>query len=200
MILEIAGGEAAESVIDQNYLEEKKTIVSLRMSRLDRLLGINIEEDIAKDILTRLQFKINPATETGADFSVDVPSFRGDVYREVDLIEEVARIHGYDNIPTKSNIGLKPIQENKFDVVVEKVRNIISGLGFSEVIPESIVGNSQNQHDAIWSDNSSIKIMNPIRQDENLLRKTLIHNLLKVKKHNQNHGIEKTQIYELSKV
>ena len=198
LIQEIAGGEIAEGVIDRNYLKKEKTKVTLRIARLNSLLGIHIEKDLVKDIMERLQFKI--ISETKTSLKVNVPTFRGDVYREIDLIEEIARIHGYDNIPTKSNIGLKPIQENKFDVVVEKVRNIISGLGFSEVITDSIVGNSQNQQDAIWSDNNSIKIMNPIRQGENLLRKTLVHNLLRVKKHNQNYGIEKTQIYELSKV
>ena len=198
LIQEMAGGEIVEGVIDQNYLKDKKISVTLRMPRLNSLLGIHIEKDLVKDILERLQFKIT--TETDASLSVDVPSFRGDVYREIDLIEEVIRIHGYDNIPTKGNIGIKPIQENKFDLIVEKVKNVISGFGFSEVVTDSIVGNSQNQYDSIWSDNSNIKIMNPIRHDEDLLRKTLIHNLLRVKKHNQNYGMEKVQIYELSKV
>ena len=200
MILGIAGGEAADGVIDQDYLEEKNTIVSLRMSRLNSLLGINIEEDIAKNILKRLQFKINTTTETDADFSVDVPSFRGDVYREVDLIEEVARIHGYDNIPVKSNMRVKLTQDNKFDVITEKVKNIMSGLGFDEVITDSIVGESHNKHEAIWSEGDSLKIMNPIRQDEGLLRKALVHNLLRVKKHNQNYGVDSTNIYELSRI
>lgn len=198
LIQEIAGGEIVEGVIDQNYLKDKKISVTLRMPRLNSLLGIHIAKDLVKDILERLQFKIT--TETDASLSVDVPSFRGDVYREIDLIEEVIRIHGYDNIPTKGNIVIKSIRKNKFDVIVEKVKTIISGFGFSEVVTDSIVGNSQNQHDSIWSDNSNIKIMNPIRHGEDLLRKTLIHNLLRVKKHNQNYGIEKIQIYELSKV
>jgi len=198
MIQDIAGGQIAEGIIDKNCLKKEKTNITLRIPRLNSLLGIHIEKDIAKDILERLQFKMISETETSLE--VSVPSFRGDVYREIDLIEEVIRIHGYDNIPTKGNIGIKPIQENKFDLIVEKVKNIISGLGFSEVVTDSIVGNSQNQYDSIWSDNSNIKIMNPIRQDEDLLRKTLIHNLLKVKKHNQNYGMEKIQIYELSKV
>jgi len=198
MIQDIAGGQIAEGIIDKNCLKKEKTNITLRIPRLNSLLGIHIEKDIAKDILERLQFKMISETETSLE--VSVPSFRGDVYREIDLIEEVIRIQGYDNIPTKGNIGIKPIQENKFDLIVEKVKNIISGLGFSEVVTDSIVGNSQNQYDSIWSDNSNIKIMNPIRQDEDLLRKTLIHNLLKVKKHNQNYGMEKIQIYELSKV
>ena len=198
MILEIAGGQAVEGVIDQNHLEDNKVSVSLKMSRLNGLLGLQIEKDTAKVILENLQFKINSETEDG--FSVDVPSFRGDVYREVDLIEEVARIHGYDKIPVKNSIGVKLSQDNRFDKITEKTKNVISGLGFNEVVTDSIVGDSQDKHGTIWSETGSLKILNPIRQDENLLRKALVHNLLRVKKHNQNYGVEKTDIYELSKV
>ena len=198
LILEMAGGQAVEGVIDQNYQEGNKVSVSLKMSRLNSLLGLQIEKDTAKDILGHLQFEINSETEDG--FSVDVPSFRGDVYREVDLIEEVARIHGYDKIPVKNSIGVKLSQDNRFDKITEKTKNIISGLGFNEVVTDSIVGDSQDIHGTIWSETGSLKILNPIRQDENLLRKALVHNLLRVKKHNQNYGVEKTDIYELSKV
>ena len=198
LILEMAGGQAVEGVIDQNYQEGNKVSVSLKMSRLNSLLGLQIEKDTAKDILGHLQFKINSETEDG--FSVDVPSFRGDVYREVDLIEEVARIHGYDKIPVKNSIGVKLSQDNRFDKITETAKNVISGLGFNEVVTDSIVGDSQDIHGTIWSETGSLKILNPIRQDENLLRKALVHNLLRVKKHNQNYGVEKTDIYELSKV
>lgn len=200
MILDIAGGQVVEGVIDQNYLEGKKVSVTLRMSRLNSLLGLNIDKDTAKGILERLQFTIKPEGETEDNLTVEVPSFRGDVYREVDLIEEVARIHGYDKIPAESNIRVKLTQDNIFDKVTEKTKSVISGLGFDEVITDSIVGELQEKHGNIWSDDSSIKIMNPIRQDENLLRKALVHNLLRVKKHNQNYGVEKTNIYELSKI
>ena len=198
MILEIAGGQAVEGVIDQNYLKGNKVSVSLKMSRLNSLLGLQIDKDAAKGILEHLQFEMHSETEDG--FSVDVPSFRGDVYREVDLIEEIARIHGYDKIPVKNSIGVKLSQDNRFDRITEKAKNVISGLGFNEVVTDSIVGDSQDRHGAIWSETGSLKILNPIRQDENLLRKALVHNLLRVKKHNQNYGVEKTDIYELSKV
>ena len=198
MISEIAGGQIVDGIIDQNHLEDKKVSVTLEMSRMNSLLGLQIEKDTAKDILEHLQFRINSESEDG--FSVDVPSFRADVYREVDLIEEVARIHGYDKIPVKSNIGVKLTQDNKFDKITEQTKNIISGLGFNEVITDSIVSDSQDRHGTIWSEMSSLKILNPIRQDEDLLRKALVHNLLRVKKHNQNYGVDKTDIYELSKV
>ena len=198
MILEIAGGQAMDGVIDQNYLEDNKVSVSLKMSRLNSLLGLQIEKDTAKDILEHLQFRIN--SETADGFSVGVPSFREDVYREIDLIEEVARIHGYDKIPVRNNIGVRLACENRLDKITEKTKNVLSGLGFNEVITDSIVGDSQGRHNDIWSDGKGMRILNPIRQDEDLLRKALAHNLLRVKKHNQNYGVEKTDIYELSKV
>ncbi len=200
MILDIAGGQVVEGVIDQNYLEGKKVSVTLRMSRLNSLLGLDIDKETAKNILERLQFTIKPEGETEDNLTVEVPSFRGDVYREVDLIEEVARIHGYDKIPVESNIGVKLTQDNIFDKVTEKTKSVVSGLGFDEVITDSIVGELHERHGTIWSEMSSLKIINPIRQDENLLRKALVHNLLRVKKHNQNYGVEKTNIYELSKI
>jgi len=200
MILDIAGGKVVDGVIDQNYLEDKEVSVVLRMSRLGSLLGLNIDKETVKGILERLQFTIKPEGETEDNLTVEVPSFRGDIYREVDLIEEVARIHGYDKIPVESNIGVKLTQDNRFDIVTEKTKNIISGLGFNEVITDSIVGELHERHGNIWTNDRGIKIMNPIRQDEDLLRKALVHNLLRVKKHNQNYGVEKTNIYELSKI
>ena len=200
MFLDIARGQVVEGVIDHNSLESKKASVTLRMSRLNSLLGLHIDKETAKDILERLQFRIKPEEETENNLIVEVPSFRGDVYREVDLIEEVARIYGYDKIPVKSNIGVKLTQDNRVDIITEKTKNIISGLGFDEVITDSIVGELHERHGNIWTDDRGIKILNPIRQDENILRKALVHNLLRVKKHNQNYGVEKANIYELSKI
>ena len=198
MIQEIAGGQILKGVIDSNFIKQKKKSVSLRTSKLNNLLGIHLDKSEIKEILERLCFTI--ISETEDSLEVEVPSFRGDVYREIDLVEEVARIHGYKNIPAISNIGVKLNQENKFDRVVVKVKSILSGMGYHEVVTDSIVENTQDKYAGIWSENKSIRIINPIRQDEALLRKTMIHNLLKVKKHNQNHGIDLTHIYELSKV
>lgn len=195
---ELAGGRIVEGVIDKNSLKAKDSNVTLRLPRLNSLLGIHVEKDVAKDILERLQFKTISETETS--LNVSVPAFRADVYREIDLIEEISRIHGYDKIPTKCNVGIKITRESKYDIVVEKVKNIMSGLGFNEIVTDSIVDSSHNQYDGLWSKNSSLKISNPLRSGEDLLRKTLILNLLKVKKHNQNYGTDITQLYELSRI
>jgi phenylalanyl-tRNA synthetase beta chain len=146
MIMEIAGGQVVEGVIDQNYIEGKNVSVALRISRMNSLLGLHIDKETARDILENLQFTIKPEGETEDNLTVEVPSFRGDVYREVDLIEEVARIHGYDKIPAESNIGVKLTQDNIFDKVTEKTKSVISGLGFDEVITDSIVDELHERH------------------------------------------------------
>ncbi len=198
MIQEIAGGEILEGAIDLNCIRQSEREVTLRTGKLHSLLGINLDKIEMGEILERLCFTIISQKEESLE--VRVPSFRGDVYREIDLIEEIARIHGYENIPETSNIGVKLNPENRFDRVVEKVKRALSGMGYNEVVTDSIVDNTQEHHTDLWSDMSSIRIMNPIRHDEDLLRKTIILNLVKVKQHNQNHGTETTPIYELSKI
>lgn len=198
MIQEIAGGQIQEGVIDLNYMPQKKTTVTLRTAKLNSLLGIFLEKSEQREILERLCFTV--ISEKEESLEVSVPSFRGDVYREIDLIEEIARIHGYEGIPATSSIGVKLNPDNRRDRVVERVKRILSGMGCDEVVTDSIVGNTQGRHTGLWSDSGSIRIINPIRHDEDLLRKTIIPNLLKVKKHNQNHGTETTRLYELSKI
>lgn len=198
MIQEIAGGQILEGAIDLNSIQLKETHVTLRTPKLTSLLGIHLEKNEMRDILERLCFTI--ISEEDDRLEVCVPSFRGDVYREIDLIEEIARIHGYESIPATSNIGVKLNPENRFDSVVEKVKSLLYGMGYNEVITDSIVDNKQDLHTGLWTDMNGIRITNPIRHDQDQLRKTIILNLLKVKKHNQNHGTEKTSIYELSKI
>ncbi|MCP5004433.1 MAG: phenylalanine--tRNA ligase subunit beta [Planctomycetes bacterium] len=198
MIQEIAGGQILEGVIDLNCIQPKDSTVTLRTSRLNSLLGIHIDTDEMRGILERLCFTI--LSEEDNVFRVSVPSFRGDVYREVDLIEEIARIHGYGHIPATSSIGVKLNPENRRDTVVEKVKHTLSGSGYNEVVTDSIVDRTQDTHTGLWSESESLRILNPIRHDEDRLRKTIIFNLLKVKKHNQNYGTETIRIYELSRI
>ena len=99
LIKDFAEGEVAHGVIDIRSGKYEKKRITLRIERLNKVLGLEIKRTIASDILKRLQFNILNEVDTFID--VEVPSYRGDVYREIDLIEEVARIYGYNNIPNK---------------------------------------------------------------------------------------------------
>jgi len=93
------------------------------MERLNRILGLEMKRDIAVDILNRLQFKIINEVDNYID--VEVPGFRGDVYREIDLIEEIARIYGYNNIPTKTSISVRGSVKSKYERVEDSIRQFL---------------------------------------------------------------------------
>lgn len=197
LILQYAGGEVAKDSIDVGIKGNKK-IVSLRLPRLNAILGTHMEGQAVRDILCRLGFEIK-AKEADL-LEVTVPGFRGDVTQEIDLIEEVARIYGYNNIPTNTNLSIQVNPKGKQEQVEERVRALLAGWGFFEVVTYSIVGDSEAQRAGLFSGVGGLRIRNPIRKGEDSLRQTLLDNLLWTKRHNQDHGTPMVKLYELSKV
>jgi phenylalanyl-tRNA synthetase beta chain len=198
LINEIAGGQPISGVLGKRYDKLQKRKVVLKIDRLNRLLGTTIDKETSKNILTHLQFSI--VKEGRNTVTVSVPSFRADVYREVDVIEEIARIYGYDNIPTTTNISAYVCEKNKTDLVEEKIRKLLTGQGFSDVVTYSIVDNSPLQNISVWSDGKFMTLRNTIRKEEDRLRTTLLGNIIKVREYNQNYGARRTQIFEISKI
>src|SRR3989338_2487219 len=198
LIQELAGGEVARDVIDIGSGKIKKHVVTLTMSRLNAVLGAQIEPATAKDILSRLGFEVKAAGKEG--FSVTVPGFRGDVSREIDLIEEVARIYGYNNIPTDTRLSIQVRPRGRYEQVEGKAREILVGWGLTEVITYSIVDDTQHQRFGAFSNAQALTIRNPIRKGEDRLRQTLMGNLLKVKKHNQDRDVPWVKVFELSRI
>src|SRR3989339_2094669 len=119
LIKDFADGEVAPGVIDIRSGKYEKKRITLRIERLNKVLGLEIKRTIASDILKRLQFNILNEVDTFID--VEVPSYRGDIYREIDLIEEVARIYGYNNIPTKTSISVRGSVKSKHEIVEDAV-------------------------------------------------------------------------------
>jgi phenylalanyl-tRNA synthetase beta chain len=198
LMKELAGGEMADGVLDiksRNY-EIKK--VTLRLERLHKILGIEIKKDIAVDILKKLQFPIINSIDNFID--IEVPGFRGDIDREIDLIEEIARIYGYDNIPVKTAISVRSSAKSKFELVEDALREFLVHLGFYEVKTYSIVDVSPLQSVKLWSDKDGIDIANPLRTEESRLRTSLLPSLIGVKRFNTNHGAEQINIFEIAKV
>ncbi len=198
LIKDIAGGEVT-SIIDQNFETQKEARVNLRISRIKRVLGIEIAKDTAKGILERLGFEI--ASETDDSIDVNIPSFRPDVYREIDLIEEVIRIYGYDKIPVKTNISLDVVNKKTDELAIDKIRHLLTGLGLFETVTFSIVEKPDQNFDAkVWTDEDNLMIQNPLIKAEDRMRKTLLFNFLKIKKHNQDRGVKDVNIFEVSNI
>ncbi|HHT9114132.1 MAG TPA: phenylalanine--tRNA ligase subunit beta [Candidatus Wunengus sp. YC65] len=198
LIKDFAEGEVAHGVIDIRSGKYEKKRITLRIERLNKVLGLEIKRTIASDILKRLQFNILNEVDTFID--VEVPSFRGDVYREIDLIEEIARIYGYNNIPTKTSISVRGSVKSNYELVEDSVRQLLIGFGFYEVKTFSIVDTSSLQSLNLWSDTGGIDIANPLRQEESRLRTCLLPSLIRTKIYNMNHGVEQLRIFEIAKV
>lgn len=198
LIKDCSGGEIASGVLDIKSGRHETKKITLRMERLHKVLGTEIKRDCALDILKKLSFKILNDSENFID--VEVPSFRSDVYREIDLIEEVARIYGYDKIPTKTSISVRGTTKNKDKIVEDTIRQFLIGFGFCEVKTFSIVDASPLQLVNLWSDRAGIEIVNPLRQEESRLRTSLLPSLINVKLYNLNHGTEQIKIFEVAKV
>ncbi|UJS17574.1 MAG: phenylalanine--tRNA ligase subunit beta [Candidatus Jettenia sp.] len=198
LMKELADGEIVSGVIDIKQREYEKKRIPLRIERLQKILGIEIKRDIASDILKRLQFTI--VNEIDNFIDVVVPSFRGDIYREIDLIEEIARIYGYNNIPAKTSICVRGSIKSKYEVVEDCIRQFFIGLGFYEVKTFSIVDISPLQSVKLWSEQDALDIANPLRQEESRMRTSLLPSLINAKRYNVNHGNESIKIFEIARV
>ncbi len=173
--------------------------ITLRFSEIKRLLGCEIEPDKCINILERLGFKLLGKNEAAAKF--EVPSFRADdVTREVDLIEEIARINGYDKItptlPEKSATPVITLEEK----VIKRVREIMSASGFDEVVTTSLIGEPLlNQFGINYDKENAIYVENPQSEEYTMLRQTLAANMLNCLKYNWDNGQKTLWFYEFGK-
>lgn len=193
LISEISGGKVAKGIIDvyPNVIPPKE--VELRFSRTSKILGYDINHEKIKNILSKLGMGLKVINED--KILLSVPTFRPDIEREIDIIEEIARINGYDNIPTVSKINItleKKHDETDFD---EKVRVVASSLGFFEMINNPL----QSQSEASLT-GSAIKISNPLSADMEYLRTSLLSGALLTISKNLRQGVKDLKLFEIGNV
>lgn len=195
LIYELAGGEIAQGNIDCNPRPIPKKNVKLRIDRVNHLLGTSISKAEIVDILNRLEFKTKIENNI---ILVDVPPFRVDIEREVDLIEEVARIYGFDHIDEQiySNVALVQ-PENKLEKFNQLLRDIFYGMGYNEVLTLSLINFNWAEK---FSDHPFIKLRNPISEDLGTLRTSLIPGLLQVAKWNKNRYLNDQKLFEIGNI
>ncbi|MBN1457261.1 MAG: phenylalanine--tRNA ligase subunit beta [Sedimentisphaerales bacterium] len=194
LIIEVAGGKAAKGVADAYPCKPDETRVQMRLSRLNSLLGIDIDSERAVGILAGLDLKPNL---DGDVVTCTVPSWRHDIYREADLIEEVARGYGYGNIPVQSKVQIEVARADKREKVSCKLRNYLNGCGFYETINISFTDAETAE---VFSGGSGdhISVKDDSRKSANMLRQTLIGSLLNVLKSNYNAGNIPCRIFEIA--
>ena len=193
LISEICNGEIASGNIDVYPKEISPTEIVLRYKTVERILGYKIDNQKIVEILKSLG--INPKEQDKEEIKVSIPTFRPDMEREIDVIEEIARIDGYDNIPTISKISVtlqERVDESEF---ADQIRNIANSLGFYEMINNPLVSKKL----ASYSENS-IQILNPQNMDMEFLRNSLLPSALSVISRNINSGEKDLYLFEIGNI
>ncbi len=212
LVLEIAGGKIASNLYDIKSSEFKPWKLTLRILRLNQILGIAINKKKIIDILDSLNLNpipkpkhlrggVAPAAHLEGEIECTIPTYRNDLRIEEDLIEEVARIYGYNNFPKTMPIGEIPtlqipyFKDYRLD---EKVKNILKSSGFSEVYTYSLIGEKDLLDQKINSQNL-LRVDNPVSREFEYLRPTLKTNLQKALIQNKA-NFNEINFFEIGKV
>ncbi|KZX82401.1 phenylalanine--tRNA ligase subunit beta [Oleiphilus sp. HI0009] len=194
LLLQIMGGEAGPVVdtSDTANLPEKRT-VRLRAEKLESLLGISIPSDEVVDILTRLGLELLSSDDVSWEFAI--PSYRFDISIEPDLVEEVGRIYGYNNLPkTTTQGGLNLVADDEATTPYHVLEDKLVSLGYQEAITYSFV--EQTQQDALAPNETAIPLANPISTDMGVMRTSLWTGLLNAASYNQKRQQSRIKFFE----
>ncbi len=195
LLAEICGGEVIDGRAGKTYKAFEMLQVIASVSEVNNLLGTTISSEDMASYLNRLQV---PTVASGVMLSVDVPTFRSDIYRMQDVAEEVARMFGYDNIETTVpalRIDAEPLSKPLADT--RAVRNILADLGFSEAVNYSFMGvDYLKMFDS--NEDDYVKLLNPISSDMAWLRTLVFPSVLKNLQTNRNQGYTNIRLFELA--
>jgi phenylalanyl-tRNA synthetase beta chain len=195
LITEVAGGRAAGGVVDIYPKRKPVKQVMLRLSRLNKLLGIEVPPEEAVRILAALSFQ--PDLK-GDSIACLVPFWRSDIYREVDLIEEVARLYGYNKIPTQRKIEIEAVPVDPHQKLAESLSAHLNACGFYETINVGFVDGSIAELFTPGGAKKYMSVRDESSKSTGLLRQTLLGSLLDVLKTNVNAGTLPCKIYEIA--
>ncbi len=199
LIKEIAGGKISSQVVDVYPKAIENFKIDFSYTNCEKLIGKALPKEIIKNILRDLQIEIEKETETGLQLSV--PPFKADVTREVDVIEEILRVYGYNNVEIPSLLRSSISYSTKPDA--EKVKNTISDLltakGFTEIMCNSLTAEKYSDLLGETEKAKNVHILNPLSSDLNVMRQTLLFNGLEMIAHNINRKNPDLKFYEFGK-
>ncbi|MDP3980602.1 MAG: phenylalanine--tRNA ligase subunit beta [Chlamydiota bacterium] len=198
LIQEIAGGMILEGVLDSHSAGIDARVIPFQIGHCRNLLGIELEQNKVREIFHKLSIDI---LEDDQDiWHCRVPTYRYDLEREVDLIEEIARVYDYQQIPTVS-----PVMKIPFDIELrtqhdfqQQLKLCLSGMGLNEVITYSFIS-EQMHKGAYLQEEQMIRILNPVTQDHAIMRTSLLPGLMNVLLTNQNQQCLDLGVFELGK-
>ena len=196
LILQICGGQAGPltHACAQDHFPSRATIF-LRKTRLEKVLGTQIETQTCKDILKRLECAV---VDRKDGWEVTPPSFRFDINLEVDLIEEIARVHGYTNIPSGAIPAALRITKRASDPQFSQIKQLLAVRGYQEAITYSFVDHALQEPFA--DAESVIRLSNPISSEHDEMRHCLVPGLISVLIRNLNRQQNRVRIFEIGRI
>jgi phenylalanyl-tRNA synthetase beta chain len=202
LIAELGGGKIARGIADVYPGKKEQPFITLRKERINRVLALDLGMEQLTASLTALGFEWQKKSEV--ELSVAVPFWRSDIRQEIDLVEEVARINGYESIPT--TMLAEPIPRQDPDPTLNlkrRIRQSLAGYGFQELVTYSLVGMDtllKLSPDRQQPEPAPLRIANPMTADYEYLRPTLRANLITTLLSNRRHEAGGIMLFELGKV
>ncbi|MGF7038012.1 phenylalanine--tRNA ligase subunit beta [Mucilaginibacter lappiensis] len=195
LMQQVAGGDVSSEIVDLYPAPVAPFAFDVTYKNIDRLIGKVIPHAEIKGIIEALDIKVVNETEDG--LSLQVPPYRVDVTREVDIVEEILRIYGYNNIeiPTQIRASLNNSQRPEKDTVQNQLSDLLTANGFNEILSNSLTKSA-------YSDNleTAVKILNPLSSDLDVMRQTMLYSGLEAIAYNQNRRAADLKFYEFGKV
>ena len=198
LIEEYAGGKLASDVSDFYPVKIEDFQVFLSYDNVYRLIGQEIPKETIKNILASLEIKINSETEGG--LGLTIPSYRTDVQREADIIEEILRVYGYNNIEFSHKLNTSISFDSNTETKIENiVANQLSSLGFNETMANSLTKSDYTKLSENINEEANVAMLNPLSNDLSVLRQSLIFSGLESVSYNLNRKNNSLKFYEFGK-
>jgi phenylalanyl-tRNA synthetase beta chain len=199
LITDIAGGEITSDIIDIYPKKIEDFQVRLSFDNAQKLIGEEIPRDIIKRILMSLDIKINNVTETG--LGLTVPAYRNDVQREADVIEEILRVYGYNNIKTTEKLNASISNASRFEDY--KLQNIVgnqlAAQGFFEIMTNSLTTPNYVKLSTQLKEEHHVEMLNPLSNDLSVMRQSILFSGLEAVSYNLNRKRDHLKLFEFGK-
>ena len=197
LIVEVAGGKASDEIVDIHPVKTEPHQLTLRKNYLNRLLGTSLEIDEALEIIDGLELEV--VSKDKDSVTLQIPTFRPDLEREVDLIEEVGRLYDYNKIDSPYHgIFVSTQKFSEWELLLTRIRKSAVELGFREIYTNSLISEKEAAHFGSLDD--MVGTLNPLTKDMTTLRPSLLHGFLKAAAHNFNRQAKTIRFFELGNV
>ena len=197
LILQSGGGELIGGAIDVIARSLDQAPVALRIAEVHRVLGKPLATNEIVGILKRLGFDLVPEPGEEPEFTAQIPSWRLDIEREIDLIEEVARLHGYDQFPNTLPSYAGAVVESPDSAKDAKLRASLLALGYSETISLTFISHEDAEQ---FSDVPVLELENPLSEEASVMRTSMLPGMLKMLAYNLNRGSDDVRLFEAGNV